>query len=216
MPKIKDFFNKSIFYWYYAAMFIFYFVTRKPGKPFDDQAVTYSVVIGIVFAVLYLTKNSPISLFGLRLENLKGRMFLWILPFILFNNGFLFVLDHFLLGEEFSVRPFDVMVLLRYLFSLSHIRTFGEEMIFRGFLLSRTISSSRKLFWTMNIFQAAVFTFLHALIPMPLTVRLVFCIFVFLFSITIGLLNQRFNSLFPSWLIHSTNGILINFILMKP
>lgn len=190
----------------YLLIVAFHLAMKGPDKKFYDEAVTYSVIIAVPLVVLFLIKKSPVHLFGLSLDKLSVKLFLSILPLILLNNVFLFVFEKSL-GERFTLRPFSLLILLKYLLNTGHIRTFGEELVFRGFLLSRDIKKDLRIFWAANIFQAAVFAFLHALIPVSVFHRLVLSLYIFSLSLVFGVLNRKFDSLFPSWIIHSTSGI---------
>jgi membrane protease YdiL (CAAX protease family) len=195
---------------YYLFLVALYFATRDPQKPFDEQAVTYSIIIFVICGVLAAVKMSPVRLFGLSLDKLSGRLFLFILPVFLVSNVFLIVLDLVLNGTAFEPRSFSVRILLNALFPIGQIRAFGEELVFRGFLLSKTVSRDKKVFWAANVIQTLIFTSLHGLIPMPLGAKIVLILFVVTISILYGLLNRKFQSLLPSAILHSTNGLIQN------
>jgi membrane protease YdiL (CAAX protease family) len=195
---------------YYLFLVALYFATRDPKKPFDEQAINYSVIVFVICGVLAAVKMSPVRLFGLSLDKLSGRLFLYILPVFLVSNVFLVILDLVLSGSAFKPRSFSMPALLNSLFPIGQIRAFGEELVFRGFLLSKTVSGDKRTFWAANVTQTLIFTSLHALIPMALGPKIVLILFVVTISILYGILNRRFQSLLPSAILHSTNGLIQN------
>ena len=210
--KVKGFLKKYFLFLYYIFIVVFYLFTKEPGKSFDGNAVVYSIIIFVPFVIMSLVKVSPIKFFGLSLDKLKGKLLLWVLPFFLLNNFFFFFFYKTLLGEDFTVRSITLFLILKYFFSTVHIRTFGEEFVFRGFLLSDKIKNNPKRFWIANFSQSLIFTSLHAIAPLPIIHRIIVVIFIFCLSLLWGVLNRKFNSLFPSWIIHSTGSVLRHFI----
>jgi len=212
MMKIKGFLKKYFLFLYYISIVMFHLFTKEPGESFDGNAIVYSIIISVPFVIMSLVKISPIKFFGLSLDKLTGKLFLWILPFFLLNNLFFFIFYKTLLGEDFTVHSITLFLILKYLLSTIHIRTFGEEFIFRGFLLADKIGNNHKRFWIANFSQALIFTSLHTLTPLPIIYRIIVAIFTFCLSLLWGILNRKFNSLFPSWIIHSTGSVLRHFI----
>jgi len=210
--KVKGFLKKYFLFLYYIFIVVFYLFTKEPGKSFEGNAVVYSIIIFVPFVIMSLVKVSPIKFFGLSLDKLKGKLLLWVLPFFLLNNFFFFFFYKTLLGEDFTVRSITLFLILKYFFSTVHIRTFGEEFVFRGFLLSDKIKNNPKRFWIANFSQSLIFTSLHAIAPFPIIHRIIVVIFIFCLSLLWGVLNRKFNSLFPSWIIHSTGSVLRHFI----
>jgi membrane protease YdiL (CAAX protease family) len=209
---MKSFLRKYFLVFIYLFIGSLYLLTRSPNKPLDKQAVIYSAVIFGTCGTLALAKRHPVRLLGLSWNCLSGKLFLAVLPVFLAANAFLIYFDSALSSGPPQVRPFTFLLLMKTIFPLGQIRAFGEEIIFRGFLLSQTLKNDEKTWWTVNILQAAVFTTLHALIPMPLLTKLVFIGFVFGLSIAYGLLNRRFQSLLPSAILHGTNGLALNLV----
>jgi len=193
--KVKGFFKKYFLFLYYISIVVFHLFTKEPGESLDGNAIVWSIIIFVPFVIMSLVKISPIKFFGLSLDKLTGKLFLWVLPFFIFNNIFFFFFYKTLLGEDFTVRSVNLFLVLKYLFTTIHIRTFGEEFVFRGFLLSDKIKNNPKRFWIANFSQALIFTSLHALVPLPIIHRIIVVIFTFCLSILWGVLNRKFNSL---------------------
>jgi membrane protease YdiL (CAAX protease family) len=98
-------------------------------------------------------------------------------------------------------------ILLLSFFFFNSIRTFGEEFIFRAFLLIKVIHHNNFIFWGLNIVQAFLFSLIHYYFVNELSGKIVFGIYVFVLSAYFGLLNRKFNSVIPSWTIHWMNGL---------
>lgn len=206
---IRAWLTKYFLLIYYAFIAALYFLARDPGKKLDETSIFFSVVVFGVCGALALAKISPVRLFGLSADNLFWKMLLYILPMFLFTNAYLIYLQK-ALGESPAVKSFTVVALLKVLFPFAHVAKFGEELVFRGFLLSRTVSANKKLWWSANVAQAVVFAGIHALVPMPLGTRIVFVAFVVALGLIYGLLNRKFQSLLPSAILHGTNGLVMN------
>ena len=208
--KVKDFLKKYFLFLFYISIVMFHLFTKEPGESFDGNAIGWSIIIFVPFVIMSLVKVSPIKFFSLSLDKLTGKLFLCVLPFFLLNNFFFFYKT--LMGEDFTVRSITLFLILKFLFTTIHIRTFGEEFVFRGFLLSDKIKNNPKRFWIANFSQSLIFTSLHAIAPLPIIHRIIVVIFTFCLSLLWGVLNRKFNSLFPSWIIHSTGSVLRHFI----
>ena len=87
------------------------------------------------------------------------------------------------------------------------VRVFGEELIFRGFLLTKDIKNNKTVFWILNILQASIFSYIHSFGFTDITLKISFTLYVFIFSILSGWINRKYNSLLPSWIIHQANGL---------
>lgn len=94
-----------------------------------------------------------------------------------------------------------------YFIFLNSIRTFGEEFIFRGFLLIKEFKNNNLLFWLLNIAQALLFGFIHSSFVDELISKIIFGMYALLLSTYFGWLNRKFDSLLLSWIIHWMNGI---------
>ena len=201
--------NKYFLLIYYIFLVVLYLLTRDPKIKFDETSAFFSVVIFVIFGALLLVKVSPVRLFGLSADKLTGKLFLSILPMFLFTNLYLIFLDKILGQKGVGAKSLTVVALLKTLFPSGQIAKFGEELVFRGFLLAKTVSSNNNLWWAANVSQALVFAAIHALtIRIPLGTKIHFVVFVIALSLVYGLLNRKFQSLLPSAILHSTNGLV--------
>ena len=180
------------------------------SKTFNKFGLELYYIIVIAIFILGFTKFTLIKDFGLTFKILKNKkLYYYLIPTILLSNIILFLIQKYYMGGEALLENSDPIFksILGLLF-LSSIRTFGEEFIFRGFLLIKEIKSKKILFWLLNISQALIFCYIHSLFVDELISKIVFGGYVFILSIYFGWLNRKFNSLLPSWIIHWMNGIL--------
>lgn len=84
---------------------------------------------------------------------------------------------------------------------------FGEEFIFRGILLMDGIKGNKWVFWIANVIQAILYSWIHSFFIDEISGKIIFTAYVFAFSIFAGWLNNKYNSLLPSFLLHWGNGI---------
>ena len=97
-------------------------------------------------------------------------------------------------------------LILVFLF-INCIRIFGEEFIFRGFLLIKSLTLEKKHFWLLNIAQGILFGLIHTLVVDKLDSKIVIGTYAFALSVYFGWLNRKFNSILPSFIIHWMNGL---------
>jgi len=125
----------------------------------------------------------------------------------------LFLLETLILNKTWSiVKTIDQKILFTFLI-FNPVRIFGEELIFRGFLLLKEIKTNNLLFWIFNILQSIIFATIHYFFMDTPDSRIIFFVIVFLLSIIFGVMNKKCSSLLPSFLIHWLNGLLDIFIL---
>lgn len=175
----------------------------------------YYVIIFGVMAALKLTKEGFVNLCSLSFEKEQNKKFvsfvLLIVTSILISNILLYIIQSRFLNEHYTTKKYFDYNFAYEFFIFNTVRIFGEELIFRGFLLIESIRRDKRIFWWLNLLQAVIFSLIHSFFVEELTSKLVFTCYVFLFSIFAGWINRKYNSLFPSWIIHWANGIL-NFI----
>lgn len=185
-----------------ACSFMLYLVYNKTGLEI------YFIIATLIFA-LNFTKYSIIKDLGLSLKLLKDRTFYFYqIPVIIISNLILFLIIKESLNSEshnINKEPF-FLLLLGFIF-FNSIRTFGEEFVFRAFLLIKDIRSNNAVFWSLNIIQAILFSLIHYYLAHELTNKIVFGVYVFVLSVYFGWLNKKFNSIIPSWTIHWMNGL---------
>lgn len=169
--------------------------------------VYYIITTGIVF--LGFTKYSITKDLGLSFKLLKDKTFYFcLIPVIVLSNIILvLILKNYSIREiqNSNSEPFYVFF-ISFLF-FNSIRTFGEEFIFRAFLLIKNIQSNNLIFWLLNIVQAFLFSLIHYYLAHELTSKIIFEIYVFVLTLYFGWLNRKFNSIIPSWTIHWLNGL---------
>lgn len=127
----------------------------------------------------------------------KTIVYSFIIAYLLSNLVLFYVSD--------SVNSSDLKEIVINLLLFGSIRTFGEELIFRGPLLIKKIQKNNILFWCLNILLASIFTFIHSTF---MDDWLIFTTYVFLFSIFVAWMNRKHGSLLPSWIFHWMNGKL--------
>ncbi len=177
-------------FWYFAA-FIFFVFFKVHAKGF-------------------------ISLFKLSLgEGKKGiaKFILSLIVIIVISNILLSAIQAYVFKESFELKKsFDTEYLSLFLI-IKPVRIFGEEIIFRGLLLNKYIKSNKWAFWITNVMQAALFAYIHSLFTEDISSKIIFGAYAFVFSVFGGWLNNKYNSLLPSILMHWGNGIQEFFFL---
>lgn len=168
----------------------------------------YYIIATLIF-ILGFTKYSIKKDFGLSFKLLKDRTFYFYqIPVIILSNLILFLIfKNSLVSEIQDSNSVPLSLLLLSFFVFNSIRTFGEEFIFRAFLLIKDIKSNNAIFWILNIVQAFLFSLIHYYFAHEMTSKIVFGIYVFVLSVYFGWLNRKFNSIIPSWTIHWMNGL---------
>ncbi len=161
---------------------------------------------GIVWAIFALRFNSNfVKEFGLSMKILYDRkLILFLIPTIVLSNSLLVLIKlHFV---DDGMQANKDYLLLGFIF-FNSVRIFGEEIIFRGFLLIKSFKENNKVFWILNLGQAILFGFIHTFVADNWNGKIAIGIYAFAFSIYVGWLNRKFNSILPSWIIHWMNGL---------
>ncbi|HAF28699.1 MAG TPA: hypothetical protein DCG75_06585 [Bacteroidales bacterium] len=176
----------------------------------------YYVIIFAVLVVLKFSKEGFINLCSLSLGQEHKKIsfvsfMLLIVSSIITSNIISFIIQSKFLNEHYTTKNYFDYNFLYVFFIFNTVRIFGEELIFRGFLLIEDIRMNKSVFWWLNLLQAIMFSLIHSFFVEELSSKLVFTSYVFLFSIFAGWINKKYNSLLPSWIIHWANGIL-NFL----
>ncbi|MFZ4465053.1 MAG: CPBP family intramembrane glutamic endopeptidase, partial [Bacteroidales bacterium] len=176
---------------------------------FNKTGQQFYYILAAILIILGFTKYS----FSVELRSayklLKNKAFyIYQLPVMFISNIILIViLKDYLIGEIQQSDSEPMYVYLLSFFFFNSIRIFGEEFIFRAFLLMNEIKRNNFLFWTLNILQAFLFSIVHYFIAQELTNILVFTMYVFITALYFGWINRKFDSLFASWTIHWMNGL---------
>lgn len=196
------YFKNYIYILFVVSSFILYKELNKTG-------LELYYIIAVLICILGFTRYSFWNDLGLSFVLLKNRTFyIYQVPVIIVSNLFLFlILKNSLNGEtQNSNNDTFSLLLLSFLF-FNSIRTFGEEFIFRAFLLIKNVQSNKFIFWSLNVIQAFLFSLIHYYIANDVTDQIIFTIYVFVLSIYFGWLNRKLNSIIPSWTIHWMNGL---------
>ena len=166
-------------------------------------------IIATLIGILGFTKYSFNKQLGLSFILLKNRSFyLYQIPVIILSNLFLFLIfKDSLITDAQDGKSDPLPILFLNFFFFNSIRTFGEEIIFRAFLLIKVIQRNNFIFWGLNIVQAFLFSLIHYYLANELSNKIAFGIYVFIISVYFGWLNRKFNSVIPSWTIHWMNGL---------
>ncbi len=165
----------------------------------------------IAAAVLFLsfTRYSVTRSLGLSFKLFRDKtLYFYLVPAIIFSNILLALITKNYMErvtDATSSDPIGIIIVSSIVFS--SIRIFGEELVFRGILLIKDISSNKTLFWTINIIQGLLFGLIHYYIGFDVANPFVFAVYVFVLSVYFGWVNRKFNSLIPGWTIHMMNGI---------
>ncbi len=219
MENQRFFTKKKIFYiYYFLTLITFFYFSKIRYKMIPDSQystyIEYSIAIFIIFifmAIFGKNADFPVEFFGLEIEKISGKFILWVIITAIFFNLFLLFTSTSEKIEFNHSHALLYSILARFFFRA--IRILGEEIIFRGFLLSKNIMENNEIFWILNIVQAIVFTSIHMLIPFgSIMTKILMGVFIFFFSIFGAFLNKKFKSIMPSWFLHTLNGVYIYFI----
>lgn len=199
---LNKYFKNYIFIFFVVCSFVLYLASNKTGLEI------YYIIATNIF-ILGFTKYSVKKDLGLSLKLLKDRIFYFYqIPVIILSNLILFLIfKNTLVSEAQNSNRDSLFLVLLSFFFFNSIRTFGEEFIFRAFLLFKVFKSNNLIFWGLNIVQAFLFSLIHYYFAQELTNKIVFGVYVFVLSVYFGWLNRKFNSLIPSWTIHWMNGL---------
>ena len=180
------------------------------SKTLNKSGLELYYIIAVAIFILGFTKFTLIKDLGLTFKILKNKkLYYYLIPTILLSNIILLLFKKYYMGDEaLLINSASIFKSILGLLFVSSIRTFGEEFIFRGFLLIKKIKNNTIFFWILNITQSLIFSYIHSLFVDELISKIVFVAYVFVLSIYFGWLNRKFNSLIPSWIIHWMNGIL--------
>ena len=176
---------------------------------FSKTGLEIYYIIAILIGILGFTKYSFNKELGLSFDLFRNSTFYFYqIPVIILSNLLLFLIfKDTIITEAQNGKSDPLPILLLSFFFFNSIRTFGEEFIFRAFLLIKVIHHNNFIFWGLNIVQAFLFSLIHYYFVNELSGKIVFGIYVFVLSAYFGLLNRKFNSVIPSWTIHWMNGL---------
>ena len=199
---LKKYYKNYLFLLFIMGSFVLSTIYEKKG-------INIYYVIALVVFILGFTNCSFIKELGLSFKTLKDKKtYIFIIPVIILSNFLLVLIQKkYMYGGNLSIKSdFNYNLLLSFLF-IASIRILGEEFIFRGFLLIKSLNQNNKLFWLLNIAQAIIFSFIHTTFVDELNSKIVFGSYVFVLSVYFAWLNRKFNSILPSFIVHWMNGL---------
>ncbi len=194
---LQKFYGNYIFLIFILFSFALAVIYKK------ENIYGYYIFAIVLFALLF--DSSYAKEFGFSIKVLLDRkLILYLIPSVILSNFLLACMNKYIPenGPLFNQNH----MLLGFIF-LNSIRILGEETIFRGFLLIKSIKENNQTFWILNLTQAVVFSLIHAFFMDSLRGKIAFGTFVFALSIYFGWLNRKFNSILPSFIIHWMNGL---------
>ncbi len=206
--KLKYLKNNLIDYLFFVFVlisFYLYTISKETGLLY------YYFAIILFISISKLSKFGFIRFINLNFTENKKELLIHIILIILVSNFILlFIRTNFFVKILVFKNSFDINYGYHY-FLFSSIRFFGEELFFRGLLLIKDVKSDFKTFWFINILQSILFGIIHSLFVDEVLIKIAFFFYAFTLSIIMGLINKKYDSLLPSWLIHFANGFQ-NFI----
>ena len=177
------------------ALYIFY---EKEGL-----SIYYILASIMIFVGFFEKSFSEIIRLSFEVLNDK-RLYLQLTPVIIISNLLLFFIIKNYIG--FEPENYNYNIILGFIFFKS-IKAYGEEIIFRSFLLIKVIQKNNIIFWLLNILQSVIFSYIHTLFVEELEVKIIFGSYVFVLSICFAWMNRKFNSVLPSTIVHWMNGL---------
>jgi len=192
------------------------------------------ILIMIPLSIELFRKKDPILYYGLdflTLRKINLRLVLGVAFTIFIIIG---LLDHFLFDlwklmldtdKKMSVGSTSVALARSSFFYLALVVVFSgtllEELWFRGLIYYKI--KAIKFLQKINphfaiFFQAFLFGLIH-FIPiyygtdLQLFIKYWFLVYPFVIGVIIGYINEKYNSLWPGWIIHYTNNLLSIFLL---
>ncbi len=183
------------------------FLVRASNRT-QSNFVVWSLFCAVVLGGILVCRRSPIQALGLDFRHIPRNTWGWILGLMVVDNLMLALIQS-LDGAQYQARMLPPLDLLTSIFSPWIIAKFGEELLFRGFLLLDSIHSHPRAFWIANALQATLFTWIHLAVNLAPGAKRIFVPFVFAFAFGLAALNRTRRSLLPSTLIHATGGTFI-------
>ena len=214
-------------------------ISLATGNIVSHQSVIGGVILGLIlflipFGVELLRKNDPIEYYGLDFETLKrvNLKQVFLIAFSLFV--FISLIDHFVFNlwglmlsqkQKTFVGSTTLILAKSNVFYLGFIVIFAgtllEELWFRGLIQYKV--KGVKFLKKANphfaiIFQSILFGLIHFLpiyfgTDFSLSLKLWFFAYPTIIGFVLGYLNEKYQSLWPGWIIHYTNNILALLLL---
>jgi len=191
------------------------------------QIFIFSLIPFLVFVIKKRTVKGFLDYIGLKKSNSKANSLAILASLILLAPMLLLTLtsDSF---QEIMFDPNSITGKLRtmdfgpnsifILLIIAIFKTsFAEEILFRGFIAKRLISSLG--FIKGNIIQAVIFGILHTVLFAMITTNFVFLSLIFIFptvaAYVFGYLNEEKGngSIIPSWIAHGVANVITYIVI---
>jgi len=164
------------------------------------NGIFWMIIITLVLAFIYAAGENPLVFLGLDDRELFKRLV--VVSLILFAGVQLYRFLLFYLVLRRSIPVYDFMDRLKYTWQQANLlQGFGEEILFRLWLLLPFSRQSRKRFWLVNLGQTAAFCLFHA-------ASVPYLIFAAGFSLAAGYIVGKTRSVIPSALVHGFARLL--------
>jgi hypothetical protein len=175
----------------------------------NKTGLDFYYILAVILIILGFTRYSVANHLDFSCKLLTNKIFyIYQIPGVVLSNIILLlILKDYLIREIQTVESEPLHQYMLGFFFFNSIRIFGEEFIFRAFLLINVIKQNKILFWVLNFVQAFLFSIVHYFIAQDLTNKVVFAVYVFAAAFYFGWLNRKFDSLLPGWTIHWLNGL---------
>jgi len=176
-----------------------------------NEALRAVIFVGPVLLYLRYVEKARATRF-LRLGT-PSREALWILPAV----GAAFAAWYLLLDETIGGRGMTGVAFVTVLFTVVSPTTLIEEVYFRGFLLNMFWRATG--FWKANAASSALFALIHIsgwfalgrfATPFQLAVD---ALGIFVFGLVFGWAMKKTDSLWPAYLLHALNNLLVVAVL---
>lgn len=192
----------------FPLLLLISFLVQEAVKPGDEPSdfAWALIILVVLFTIEVRTARSPFQFLGVTTGAVTVRMIGLVLVIGTLSNTLLFSIQERLGTVDFYFEPATARELFRAAFK-GNVRTFGEELAFRGWLFFPRIRESARAFWAVNVMQALMFALVHASLPKPDPFRAALALYALFAALLWGWLNRRFNSLLPSWALHASSGL---------
>ncbi|MBN1270885.1 MAG: CPBP family intramembrane metalloprotease [Candidatus Aminicenantes bacterium] len=188
LPHIS--FAETRFFLFLLCMFFVVVIVSR-----TSNALGWTFIICLTMLLVYLSGLSPFAFLGLRDRDLTLQVLLWTL-FLLAGAQMWRILINYIVFSQNPV-PFVFFSRLRRIWTEGLLQQgFGEELVFRLWILLPVCRRSRWVFWLVFVLQTGVFVLFH-------TSNLPYFLFAFGFALMSGIAIFRSRSLIPGFIAHT-------------
>jgi membrane protease YdiL (CAAX protease family) len=170
-------------------------------------------VIPAVAFILWIDKENPLEVMRISSEIDRYGVRLGLVISLLYFLG-VFVFEYFVNGRTLLplLRSTPPSIFTSFLVVL--VSPFAEELLFRGFVLSKLQESQN--FWAANLWQSGLFAAMH--VPLWIWLNglnpnlLITFISIFILGLLLGWITFRTNTIWMAIVIHILNNFLVSFL----